>query len=149
MKKQTYIINGRECIPALQDFDGDGNTQGPEQLAIDSDYNDGAPTELGESLGVLMDDNIQEDTRMSGIDMRSRLQPFQTINLSAYDGMVSFGVIPKDCLFLSRQIKRLACSIDGWRADQIVETVTGKRDQDANGGLDKMKSFFGMGGQQQ
>lgn len=115
-----------------------------EKVEKENDYAAGAPTELGESLSVLMDDTIESDTRMSGIDMRSNLASFQAGNIIAFDGMVSFGVIPRDCLFLSRQVKRISCSINGWRASQIVETVVGKREADKMGGMDKLKSFFGM-----
>jgi|AntAceMinimDraft_12_1070368.scaffolds.fasta_scaffold286571_1 hypothetical protein len=144
-----YELDGTKVSFGGNDIDGDGKTGGVEILdPSKGEYNEVTPSELGESLGVLMDDQIQGDTRMSGIDMRSRLQPFQTTNLAAYDGMVSFGVIPKDCLFLSRQIKRLSCSIDGWRANQIVETVVGKREMDSGGKFsDKVKSFFGGGGE--
>ena len=150
MKNKTYLINGVECRHAKPDYDGDGRTGNVEVIGghakkVNSDY-DAPPTELGESLNVLMDDNIENDTRMSGIDMRSNLHEFQTTNLSAFDAFVAFGLIPRHNLFLSRQIKRLACSVKGWRAQQIVDTVTGKRESDKEMGMrDKFNNFMGMG----
>lgn len=105
-------------------------------------------TELGESLRELNKDNIEPNTRMSGIDMRARLHPFEISYVLALDSLVSLGVLPTSCLAFTRQKKRLSVSLNGKGRDDIVNVVSGKKEQDAKMGMggfgDKVKGFFGM-----
>jgi len=147
-----YVIDGTrvELLPA--DLDGDGITGGVERLHRGSgEFQVTQETELGQSLKELNDDSIVSDTKMSGIDMRAILHPMQVNSLAAIDTLVSMRCLPGSCLALSRQIKRLSVSINGKGREQIVNTVTGKREFDkemqGGGGFgQKFKSFFGMGG---
>jgi len=94
------------------------------------------PSELGEVLKQLNDDSPTGDTSMSGIDMRSRLKAFEIPPLMAVDVMVALKFLPRECLGLTRQKKRLAVSLDGLGRDDIVKIVNGEREQEQKkGGL--------------
>jgi len=103
-------------------------------------------TELGDSLRELNNDTIEHSTRMSGIDMRSRLFNSEISSLLAVDTLVAFRLLPISALGFSRQKKRLAVSRDGKGRTEIVDIVGGKRDQDARVGksgiLDRMRNFM-------
>ena len=109
-------------------------------------------TELEGSLRELNQDAINPETRMSAIDMRTRLHPIEISSVLAVDSLVALGVLPQKCLPLSTQKKRLNVSEHGKGRQEMVELVSGKREQDIKmGGMARMgegiKSFFGMGGQ--
>ncbi len=108
-------------------------------------------TELEGSLRELNADAVNPDTRMSAIDMRTRLHPIEISSVLAVDSLVALGVLPQKCLPLSTQKKRLNVSEMGKGRQEMVELVSGKREQDIKmGGMARMgegiKSFFGMGG---
>jgi hypothetical protein len=110
------------------------------------------PTELGESLKELNNDNIEPQTRMSGIDMRSRLVGFEISSVLALDSLVALQFLPIECLSFSRQKKRLAVSLMGKGRDDIVNVVAGKRENDAKmltGLKDRAMNFTGMQGGEQ
>ncbi len=93
------------------------------------------PTELGEVIKDLNNDTVDSDTRMSGIDMRSRLHHIEISSILAVDTLVSFSFLPISCLPFTRQKKRLSVSLNGAGRDDIIKVVSGKRDLDekANG----------------
>jgi len=136
------------------DLDGDGKTAGDiehvQHRMPSGTTNIVQPTELGESLKHLNDDSIEGETRMSGIDMRSRLHPVEVSSILALDALVSLRVLPTRCLAFTRQKKRLSVSIGGKGRQEMVEVVAGKREQDAKmaggGFFDKIKTGLGMGG---
>lgn len=111
-----------------------------------------APTELGETLRELNKDNIDPQTRMSGIDMRSRLHYAEVGSVLALDALVALGVLPTKCLAFSRQKKRLSVSVGGKGRDDFIAVVSGKREMDkAKAGMgmmggmgDKVGSFMGF-----
>lgn len=135
------------------DLDKDGVVGGVE--TVTQKLNEGVTnitqsTELEGSLKELNSDDINPETRMSQIDMRTRLHPIEISSVLAIDTLVAFGVLPQRCLPLSTQKKRLNVSQDGKGRIEMVELVAGKRDLDVKAGtLSKMgegiKSFFGMG----
>lgn len=135
------------------DIDGDGITGGTERV-VKSFSGDGVTnisqnTELEGSLKELNQDSINPDTRMSAIDMRSRLHPIEISSVLAVDALVAFGVLPQKCLALSTQKKRLNVSEGGKGRTEMVELVAGKRETDIKTGVlgrfgDGIKSFFGM-----
>ncbi|MGM0495440.1 MAG: hypothetical protein ACQERX_02135 [Bacillota bacterium] len=88
------------------------------------------PTELGEVIRDLNNDTIERETKMSGIDMRSRLHEIEVSSILAVDTLVSFNFLPLSCLPFTRQKKRLAVSLDGKGRDDIVKIVSGKREMD-------------------
>ncbi len=140
-----------KVIPA--DLDKDGVTGGIEK--IQQKLNEGVTnitqsTELEGSLKELNADEINPDTRMSQIDMRTRLHPIEISSLLAVDSLVALGVLPKRCLPLSTQKKRLNVSELGKGRQEMVELVAGKTERDIKiGAMGRMKegisSFFGAG----
>ncbi len=136
------------------DLDGDGITGGIEKVT--KRFGDEGVTnitqnsELEGSLKELNADAIDVNTRMSQIDMRSRLHPLEISSVLAVDALVAFGVLPQKCLTLSTQKKRLNVSEDGKGRREMVELVAGKTDRDVKmGSMGRMgegiKNFFGMG----
>ena len=149
--KEIIILDGVRIELTPPDLDGDGITGGTE--VISSNYDQGLqpviqPTELGDSLHELNKDDLEDNTRMSAIDMRARLHHIEAASLLALDSLVALRVLPTDCLAFSRQKKRLSVSLNGLGRQEIVEVVGGKREMDAKlngGGLgDKLKGFMGM-----
>ena len=137
------------------DLDGDGVTGGVEEVKqkfSDSVTNITQGTELEGSLKELNADSINPETRMSQIDMRTRLASFEISAVLAVDSLVALGVLPQRCLPLSTQKKRLNVSEGGKGRAEMVELVAGKREQDAKTGMlggftGGVKSLFGFGGQ--
>lgn len=135
------------------DLDRDGRRGGIEKITKQLD--DGVTnitqnTELEGSLKELNADTINPDTRMSQIDMRTRLHPIEISAVLAVDSLVALGVLPQKCLPLSTQKKRLNVSELGKGRTEMVELVAGKREADIKAGTfgrigDGIKSFFGMG----
>lgn len=142
-----------KVIPA--DLDGDGETGGIERIPqkfSDNVTNITQETELGGSLRELNSDGINPETRMSAIDMRTRLASFEISAVLAVDSLVALGVLPQKCLPLSTQKKRLNVSEGGKGREEMVTLVAGKREQDAKlansggGFMNGVKSMFGGGG---
>lgn len=153
--KQIINLDGIKMQVEAADLDKDGVTGGVEK--IQQTYDEGIqpviqPTELGDTLKELNQDNLEPNTRMSGIDLRTRLHHAEIASVLALDALVSLGVLPTKCLAFTRQKKRLAVSIEGKGREDIVNIVAGKRDQDARMGMmggmkEGFKSFMGVGGQ--
>ncbi len=148
-------IDGIRITLEAPDLDKDGVTGGIEK--IPQKFNEGVTnitqsTELEGSLKELNADMINPETRMSAIDMRTRLHGFEISAVLAIDSLVALGVLPQRCLPLSTQKKRLNVSQDGLGRKEMVELVAGKHERDIKmGAMGRMgegiKSFFGMGGQ--
>jgi hypothetical protein len=105
-------------------------------------------SELGDSLKELNKDDIETGTRMSGIDLRSRLHYIEISSVLALDSLVSLGILPTKCLSFSRQKKRLSVSLQGKGRDDIVNLVAGKRELETKQGtslIEGIKSKFGGG----
>lgn len=135
------------------DLDRDGNVGGVERVTkklTEGVTNITQSTELEGSLRELNADTINVETRMSAIDMRTRLHPIEISSVLAIDSLVALGVLPQRCLPLSTQKKRLNVSEMGKGRQEMVELVAGKREQDVKmGAMGRMgegiKGFFGMG----
>lgn len=106
------------------------------------------PTELGETLKQLNDDTVDDNSRMSGIDMRSRLHYIEVASILAFDTMIALKFLPMTCSPFTRIKKRLAVSIDGKGREDIVRIVAGKKEHEEQVGnagfFDKAKSWAGM-----
>ena len=138
------LIDGTKLV--VKDVENDDDPT----VSSDNVSNIVQPTELGDTLKELNKDTIEPNTRMSGIDMRARLHPFEISSVLALDALVSLRVLPTSCLAFTRQKKRLSVSLDGKGRDDIVNIVSGKKEMDAKlagGFADKAKGFFGMGQQ--
>jgi len=149
--KEIIVLDGVKIELEAADLDQDGITGGVEK--VKQTFDPGIqtivqPTELGDTLKELNKDDLEEVSRMSGIDMRARLKEFEVSSVLALDALVSLGVLPTECLAFTRQKKRLSVSIEGKGRQEIVELVAGKRDLDAKAGMgfmDKGKNFMGLG----
>lgn len=103
------------------------------------------PTELGETLKELNKDEIDYESRMSGIDMRARLYPSEISSILALDALVAFGICPTRSLAFTRQKKRLSVSQMGLGRKEIVDIVGGKREletRSSTGFWDTIKGKF-------
>ena len=147
-------LDGIKTVLVNPDLDKDGITGGIEKItkkfSDDSVTNIQQNSELEGSLKELNADAINPDTRMSQIDMRSRLHSIEISAVLAVDTLVAFGVLPQKCLTLSTQKKRLNVSEEGKGRTEMVELVAGKTDRDVKmGSMGRMgegiKNFFGMG----
>ena len=113
------------------------------------------PTELGEVVREFNSDVIEDHTRMSTIDMKTRLHWIEVNSVLAMDTLVAFRVCTSRCLSFTRQKKRLNVSIDGMGRRENVELVVGKRERDVSMTQpnmsfgDKFKSALGIGGQKE
>jgi len=94
-------------------------------------------TELGDSLKELNNDDRDPSTKMTGIDLRTRLAFTEVSAILAVDTLVAFNFIPKNCLIFTRQKKRLCVSLAGKGRQEIVDIVAGKKEHDLK------KGFFG------
>ncbi len=147
-------VDGIKTVLVNPDLDGDGVTGGIERitkrLSDDGVTNINQNSELEGSLKELNADAINPDTRMSQIDMRSRLHAIEISSVLAVDSLVAFGVLPQKCLMLSTQKKRLNVSEEGKGRQEMVELVAGKTDRDIKMGTmgrmgEGFKNFLGMG----
>ena len=145
-------LDGVKYMVEAPDVDGDGRTGGVERVTqrlTDNTTNITQPTELGEAMKDLDNDDLDPSTRMSGIDMRTRLQIFETNSLWAIDSLVAMKFLPSSCLTITRQRKRLLVSLEGKGREEKVKMVVGQREQAAKEGgmgmMDKVKGFFGGG----
>lgn len=146
-------LDGVKIELEAPDLDKDGIVGGVEKVT--QKFSEGVTnitqsTELEGSLRELNADAINNETRMSAIDMRTRLHSFEISAVLAVDSLVALGVLPQRCLPLSTQKKRLNVSEGGQGRKEMVELVAGKREQDVKMGAmsrmgDGVKSFFGMG----
>lgn len=115
-------------FPARQ---GNGNIQV-------QDIND-----LAESMRVLNDDSLEDNSNMSKIDMRTRLHPNEIEGILGVDTLVSMGVLTQRCLDFTRQKKRLAVSERGLGRQELVSLSLGKREQEA---VQQQSAFQKIGG---
>lgn len=147
----TFILDGIKVQLQAPDLDKDGVTGGIERVSQDRGIQPIVqPTELGDTLKNLNDDILDPTTRMSNIDMRTRLGWSEIPSLLCIDSLVSFKFLPTGCLMLTRQKKRLNVSLQGKGRDDIVNIVAGKRDQEAQaaggGFFQGLKDRIGIGG---
>jgi len=132
------IIDGSRVELLKPDLNKDGIVSDIENID-DNSYDEqitdiSQPTELGESLRELNLDSLEADTRMSGIDMRSRLHFVEIPSILAVDTLVGFKFLPTSCLAFTRQKKRLSVSLDGKGRGEIVDIVGRKREDDVRKG---------------
>jgi len=131
------------------DLDKDGRTGDIENITRHNmnETQVNQPTELGEAMKDLDNDDLDGTTRMSNIDTRSRLSILEINSLWAIDSLVAMKFLPSSCLPISRQRKRLTVSLTGLGRKERVQMTIGQRDQAAKegqGGIgDKIKGFFG------
>jgi hypothetical protein len=100
-------------------------------------------SELQGSLQELNNDTMSERYRTNGIDLRTRLYNIEIAAITVIDSLVAFKFLPMTVAPLCIQKKRLAVSLKGAGRKEIVDIVSGKRDND-NQVMNK--GFLGFGG---
>ena len=117
-----------------RDLDGDGIVGADHEETVKpksfGEMDVKETTELGESLKELNDDTVSAGNRMSGIDMRTRLNMFEISPILSVDSLVGFKFLPIDCLTFTRQKKRLAVSLEGKGREEMVNVIQGKQEND-------------------
>ena len=103
-------------------------------------------TELGQALDQLNKDTVDEKTHLSAIDMRTRLGNGEIASILTIDALVSMGALPRECLKLTQQKKRLAISRGGQGRREIVGIVQGKQEREDNSGKNLFQWMGGFGG---
>jgi hypothetical protein len=96
-----------------------GNQPSQSQIIEESD--------IGRAIAELNDDSVEAESKMSRIDMRSRLGNFEISALLSCDMLIGMKFLPETMLHLTRQKKRLAVSKNGLGRQEIVELVVGER----------------------
>ena len=147
----TTRVDGTLYSLKSPDVDGDGKVGGVEVLSSgNSDFQPVVqPTELGETLRDFNSDVLDAETRMTSIDMKTRIfNIFERNSLMAVDSLVAMSFLPLRCLTITRQAKRLNVSLRGEGRKEIVEIVAGKRahDEKSGGFMNNVKGMMGMGG---
>lgn len=134
------------------DLDGDGVTGGtelvqrPNYASMMGVQQINQPAETREAMREMNSDIIEPDTRMSTIDMKTRLSPMEMTHVLAFDTLVALKVIPTKALMLTRQKKRLNVSLNGKGREEAVDIALGeKRSIDEKKGGGWLKSFMGGG----
>lgn len=148
LEDTVVILDGVRMIVKNVNLDENGQKNSTEIIQSEKGLREiTQPTEIGEALRELNQDILDESTRMSTIDMKSRLKDWEIPSLLAIDALVALKVLPPKVLSLTRQKKRLNVSIGGQGRRETVDTIVGERAQQAKTGgmLDRVKNFFGGG----
>jgi hypothetical protein len=149
MKNGIINLDGVKMELQPPDIDQDGEVGGVEKVqqnVFGEVTNVVQPTEAGEVIKELNKDELEPTTRMSGIDMRSRLHHLEISSILAVDSLVALGCLPTRCLAFTRQKKRLAVSLDGSGREDIVRIVGGRREHEEKVGMslaERGKAFVG------
>lgn len=85
--------------------------------------------DLSASLKQLNDDTLN-NLNMSGIDLRARLTRSDISCTMIVDSLVMFKFLPKECLNITRQKKRLSVSYLGKGREEMVKIIGGYKDQE-------------------
>jgi hypothetical protein len=141
-------IDGIKTELRSPDLDGDGETGGVEQLRPQTGI---VPvmqqSELGETIKEIYADEVDPRTRMTSIDLRTRIQSYFERNaMIGIDSATSLKLLPLECSVITRHAKRLNVSLMGKGRQEAVDIIAGQREHVKNSmGLgDKIRNFVGM-----
>jgi hypothetical protein len=112
------------------------------EISFNGDTGIITPTEISElqgSLQELNNDTVNNQSRTSGIDLRTRLHNTEIASITVLDTLVAFNFLPMSIVPFTLQKKRLNVSINGKGREEIVELVAGKREKEQSA----PSSFFG------
>jgi hypothetical protein len=130
---QELVISEREPRSMPSGFMASGLTTPPMSMQQTHIVEE---SDLGRAIAELNDDKTDSVSKMSNIDMRSRLGSLEISGLLSADMLVSMQFLPAPLLNLTRQKKRLAVSKGGLGRREIVEIVVGEREhQKPAGGM--------------
>lgn len=125
-------INGIGIELKNPDINGDGKIDEYEEIErqVGSGITDIIqPSEISESMKEINEDKVDSETKMSSIDMKSRLSLFEVPSIVAIDSLVSLRVLPESTLKITRSKKRNAVSIGGRGRSEQVTIATGIQEQ--------------------
>jgi len=104
-------------------------------------------SELGESLQELNKDKMDKNSRMSSIDLRTRITNSEITGMLIVDTLAGFRVISEETMNFTLRKKRLNVSLKGRGREEIVEIVQGKQERESGNGFTRgIKRLF-MGGE--
>jgi len=147
-KDEIFILDGQKVSLSFSDLDGDGRASADIVERLPSSLRNETqviqPTELGETLKELNKDEVEQDSRMSSIDLKARLADMEVGAILVYDTLIAMKFLPDNALFLTRQRKRLSVSEGGKGRAETVDIVRGVKDQQQKiGAIDKFMGAFG------
>lgn len=125
-------INGFGIQLTEPDLNGDGVVDEFESFERNVDggiSNIIQPSEISESMKEINEDKVDANTKMSSIDMKSRLSVFELPSIVAIDSLVALRVFPESTLKITRSKKRNAVSIKGMGRTEQVTIATGIQEQ--------------------
>jgi len=88
-------------------------------------------SEMAEAMQNLDSDEEDPITRMSSVDMNTRVSDLEMRNIVIIDELRQLGIFPEEAL-ITRQIKRLSISKNGQGRKEKVEMVVGDRGHKEN-----------------
>lgn len=142
-----FIIDGTKVQIVPSDLDRDGKVGGIEKISKLRDViNAKDSTELGDALTDLNRDEITED-RLSSVDFRSRIDPFEMTPMVALDALIGMGVLPVRAGVLNRVKMRKSVSLKGQGRQEQVDVIVGKRESDKEPMAQRMRNFMTGGGE--
>lgn len=131
--EKIVSLDGTKAKLEKQDLNKDGKIS--EVELITRRHEEGiqdivTPSELGEVMKEINDDTVDPSTRMTSIDMKTRLHPVELSPILAVDTLVALRFLPINILHFTRQKKRLMVSSFGEGRKEMVNISVGKREQD-------------------
>lgn len=147
---RKFKIDGITLEILPPDLDGDGKIGGVETLVQQSSIdtqNITHPTEVGEALTHLNDSSIELDTRMSRIDVNTRLHSVVIPSASVFETLIRTQFFPQKMGSFTIQLKRNLVSKDGEGRKEAVQIVGGKQERDERKGgfIQGAKNMLGLG----
>ena len=143
MVKSEISIDGLKVeIDDNIDLNNDGVVSDTEVLKRSSFIDSGIsnivqPTETGEALKIMNEDIVDKESRMSSIDMKTRLNSVEIPPLVVIDTLVSMRFLELDSLNISRMVKRLKVSLDGKGRSELRDISVGVKE-----GTEMKKGFL-------
>lgn len=147
---KTISLDGVPTQLINPDLDNDGVVGGVESITKkfgENVTNITQSTEVESGLKELNKDDIENSSKQSALDLRTRLTDFQIVTFSGYEFLVELGVMPRIVLPLTKQIKRNLVSKNGLGRDEMIRmTGTIKEQQIKMAGGGMMSGFKGLFG---
>lgn len=131
--KPIISLDGTKIQIVESDLDGDGVTGEIETLQR-KDYGEQNIVqngELKEVYGEMFNDKVDQESRMSALDMRTNLHRIEVPAMIVWDTLISMRVLPVDASRLTVKKSRYAISMDAMGRKDMKEVAIGKREQDA------------------
>lgn len=86
-------------------------------------------SDMADALKELNKDDINPETKMSDIDTKARLNDIEISGILTLDSLIALKFLPRSCLTLTRQKKRLSVSYKGLGRDEMIRMTGGVQAQ--------------------